>query len=915
MPIFKIQDPDTGRILRVEMDSAPTQEEAADIFASAAPSVGAMREMESRPVGQGGLGPKQPSVGNLREMESRRIGESGLGPMPPSVPEYGDSETFGAGEEKFLRAMRVLENLPEVKAKKKRMLATEARIGIPLLATAAFPPTAGAAIPEILALAGGYGAASAGGELVGQVIEGENDPRKVVGAAIRGAVPMPEGQLYGPMAAQAGANLTARYLEEGKITPGGAALDIGIPGTIAGVGSVGRGIGELAAQVEQGAGRARQIEAIAPGLVPTVGQVYRSAAPVEQRIASQTSGGGQLRNQIQQQADLMVAEINRIRGMNAPAPVSETVNRLAQFMGIDDATNLANRLAEEQNINRAIRETASEVKRVALVEAQQEAEQGIARFVQDRLVGPGTLPAYRAVQSGERMSAAANQLRSGIRDEANRLYAPARDVQGLNRFELNYPVPNSTGTGTTSISQQADDLMLRIPQIHSAGLESLRRLINTRGLVSHNELKEVRSQLYDFADYSGEALGTRTQAQVRDLIGTLNRSIADQAPMVLGPAEAAAIQAGDRFYAVHRPMLDAYAVKRLFARQTQKTGQGTEAAVSGILAQGLDAPEISNLLRLRESLQARGVPVPSTASTFADIRAGILEKYIDPATSNIRPNAFEEMAADLAKIERQTPGSLSRLGFGSQDQLRDFIVFLRASRNARSQDATEQLLQQGVPGWTLISAALDAVPNVRTAETLKTYLQRRASAGNPEAIQIQQQIRARALEELFITQNNAAGMRGSVVGIRKALDQIDNPDRRRVLQTLLGDQLINIIETQFVPGLRLINESGVSAGRSGSTTGGQAIQQGVETVERMGTAASTGDAGGLVKTVVGSLYRNGKYWALANLFAGGAGSAGLTTRAGQLRRMERILTAPGTPAERAIQQSIEAAMQPEPSPE
>jgi hypothetical protein len=70
MPIFKIQDPDTGRTLRVEMDSAPTQEDAEEIFASAPPSVGAMREMESRPVGQGGLGPKQRSIGELREMES-----------------------------------------------------------------------------------------------------------------------------------------------------------------------------------------------------------------------------------------------------------------------------------------------------------------------------------------------------------------------------------------------------------------------------------------------------------------------------------------------------------------------------------------------------------------------------------------------------------------------------------------------------------------------------------------------------------------------------------------------------------------------------------------------------------------------------------------------------------------------------
>ena len=75
-------------------------------------------------------------------------------------------------------------------------------------------------------------------------------------------------------------------------------------------------------------------------------------------------------------------------------------------------------------------------------------------------------------------------------------------------------------------------------------------------------------------------------------------------------------------------------------------------------------------------------------------------------------------------------------------------------------------------------------------------------------------------------------------------------------------------------------------------------------------------------SAVSTLFRNRKYNALANLMAGGAGSAGLRTRAGQLRAWDRILNAPGTTGERAINSSIREALretieeqQQEPSPE
>lgn len=916
MPIFKIQDPDTGRTLRVEMDSAPTQADAEEIFASAPPSVGAMREMESRPVGQGGLGPKQPSIGELREMESRPMGQGGLGPkasMADIEQEYEQRLKPKSEEERQVQAT-------------KGFVRYAPAIAAPML----FPPAAGATLPGLVGLGGGYAAISAAGETAGQMMEGERDPSKVWAAAIRGAVPMPAGRIVAPMATQAAANLTARYVEEGGITPGGAALDIGIPTTIATIGRAGKAVGGMADALGKASKKASDIERM--GAQATVGQAFESMAAFEQRTAAKI-GGEALRDRIQRQQDRVIAEINKLRGGSGlEDKTQDIVLSTARFLGLEDAQNLAGKVSAIDDIDTALLRTADEAQKQFLMRAKLQAESELGTFVQNSLMKGPTIKPYQAVSAGTRMENLAEDLKRGLSNKAEQIYAPAKGVVDNPVFSLQQSVPDPRGGGATTIETHARELLSEIPDIPAGGLSELKKLLGRKTTVpappsmnptapltvsvmqpaSHNELRGVIRELYDFADSSGEALKSVGQRKIQQLIETMKRSIDTEAPTVLGAKAAQAISDGNAFYAQNRPLLDSYAVKRLFASDTMRTGQGAESAVRGISAQGLDAPEIKNLLTAHETLKKSGAVVPSLDTVFSDIRAGIVSPYVDKLTGNFQQGAFEDLAKLLSGIESQTPGTLTKLGFGSRKELNDFIGLLRASKDA-GPEATEKLLRSGIPGWTLISASLDSMPNVRTANALKNHLQKEAASGNVMAQEAQQKITSKALEDLLVmtTKGNRR------LNLEQALNTLKDPKQRETLRSLVGDRLLRILDTQFQPGLKVMSETEQLAGRAGTTVGGAAVEQSVQSAESFLSQLTTGKFGRAIQTAIDALYRNTKYKVLADWMAAGAGSTGLKSKAGTLRSMERILTAPGTASERAIQQSIKSAMeqQQEPSPE
>jgi hypothetical protein len=865
-------------------------------------SVGELRRRE----GQEGLGGSVESNGGvrLREMESRPVrsfmlGRGGVGPATVG------SKMSVEDIEKEYQVRKASEESD------RRLAATAAKVGIPLAAAVAFPPAAGATIPELLALTGGYSLAGAGGELVGQVIEGKNEPSKVLGAAVRSANVNPVGQIVRPMATQAAANLTARYVEEGGITPGGAALDVGFPALLGTLGAAGRSLRGGADVLEEGAKRAGFIERMAKGLRATVGQAFPELAAFEQRMSAKTSGGRKLAGQLEEQQRLLVDELNRIKGGESGG-VQDVANRLGKVFGVEEGNTLANQLQGINDIERALEKVRGTAQEQVLRQASNDAIDQLSARAQKALVG-GPAPVYRAVQSGEQFETLAESLKSGLQNKANQIYAPANKYGDDAIFTLD---PDIQALGKKLLGQ--------IPDINASGLGSFKDLLSRRvtvparasmdptapmtvsevDKVTHNELKGVIKELFDFADTAGEAIGTRGQSQVRELAKKISQSTSDQVQKLLPTDAANAVVQGNQFYAQNRPLLDAYAVRKLFAPDTMRTGQGAEAAVSGIRRQGLDAPEIANLLKAHESLKASGAVVPRIDPILSNIRSGILSEFVDPVTGAIQPKSFEGLAERLLEIERQTPGSLSKLKFGSTGELSDFVMFLRKNKDLAGPEATEKLLRTGTPGFTVVSTALDMAPNVQTAKTMMNYLQRQAATGNAAAVDALQGVRARAIEELMLT--TAGGTRQFSIG--RALNELADPVRRAQIEAIIGPRLINTIDTQFGPGLRVMAESERAAGRAGTTVGGAQIEELISGTERGAANLASGRPGTALLSAVSTLFRNRKYNALANLMAGGAGSAGLRTRAGQLRAWDRILNAPGTTGERAINSSIREAL-------
>jgi len=890
-------------------------------------SVGELRRRE----GQEGLGGSVESDGGvrLREMESRPVrsfmlGRGGIGPATVG------SKMSVEDIEKEYQVRKASEESD------RRLAATAAKVGIPLAAAVAFPPAAGATIPELLALTGGYSLAGAGGELVGQVIEGKNEPSKVLGAAVRSANVNPVGQIVRPMAAQAAGNLTARYLEEDGITPGGAAMDVGVPALLGTLGAAGRSLGGGADVLEEGAKRAGFIERMAKGLRATVGQAFPELAAFEQRMGAKTSGGRKLAGQLEEQQRLLIDELNRIKGGESGG-VQDVANRLGKVFGVEEGNTLANQLQGINDIERALEKVRGTAQEQVLRQASNDAIDQLSARAQKALIG-GPAPVYRAVQSGEQFEALAESLKKGLQNKAEQIYAPAKGVVDNPVFSLQQSVPDPRGGGATTIETHARELLSEIPDIPAGGLSELKKLLGRKTTVpappsmnptapltvsvmqpaSHNELRGVIRELYDFADSSGEALKSVGQRKIQQLIETMKRSIDTEAPTVLGAKAAQAISDGNAFYAQNRPLLDSYAVKRLFASDTMRTGQGAEAAVSGIRRQGLDAPEIANLLKAHESLKASGAVVPSIKPILSNLRAGIISEFVDPQTGGILQDGLQGLSKRLLEIERQTPGSLTKLGFGSTGELSDFVMFLRKNKDLAGPEATEKLLRTGTPGFTVVSTALDMAPNVQTAKTMMNYLQRQALAGNAAAVDALQGVRARAIEELLLT--TSGGTRQ--FSLASSLNELADPVRRDQIEAIIGPDLIKTIDTQLVPGMRVMAESERAAGRAGTTVGGAQIEELISGTERGAANLASGRPGAAMLAAIYTLFRNRKYNALANLMAGGAGSTGLRTKAGKLRAWDRILNAPGTTGERAINSSIREALretieeqQQEPSPE
>ena len=775
------------------------------------------------------------------------------------------------------------------------------RYGVPLAVGMATGPVGGlAALARTAAITGGAsGLGEVGAQTVENVAEGqEYRPGEIIGATVRGAAPVFKGPAA--LAKTVGGSGIAGLL-------GGAA-----EGKVTGVGSGAKefAYGALPAGLLQGAGtmlganrqrltggiiRSQDIERIAPGQIKaTFGQAFPEFAGLEARVASQT-GSQELNQQLLDQSRAVANAVQRITGIPAEAH-SDLVSRVAQTIGGLSPETGARLKNEAQGVNdaflaveRARSEAQKSVAQDALAEAQQSFQKAVEMETLKGGMRTGAVSPYQAVAAGTRIEEIGKKAKEVIQTEARRLYGPANAVEDVPAFDL------FAGVGDKmSFADRANDILNKIPGISTSTLTDVRKIlgrkrtvaapysadptapltVSTPQLATFKEIQEIRNELYDFADFSGEAIGSKAQAEIRRLAGSLSDTVTDQAPRTLGQEVANSINAGEEFYGATRPKLDVFGVKRAFIPQTMERGQMGQAAVGGVSAQGVQAPEFANLEDLFSTLQKRGVEgAPSMQPVIDDIRSGIVDRSIDKATGLFNLN---QLASDLNNIAQQGGSGLQKLGFGNTQELNRFVRYMQNldPAQAKGPEIVLDLLKSGTPaGFAVASRAVQMLPDLATVDSVLKSLEKQAVKGSKAAGETLLNIRAREIENILL-EASKTGPKPNL----GSLIELTNPEMRGKVELIIGPKLLKTIDDVFMPGFRVMETAREAAGMAGSTVRGAAV-------ERLGKAALEAPiqmaSGDLVKPAVNLASKLGStlgyaYW--SRVLAKGAGVSGLRDR-------------------------------------
>jgi hypothetical protein len=779
------------------------------------------------------------------------------------------------------------------------------RYGVPVVAGIA---TGGASIPaQIAAGATAAGLGEAGAQTVENVAEGkEYRPREILGATVRGAAPVFKGA-YGLPKTIGAAGLAGGLggLAEGKGPLKEAGIQAGAVGALGTIGKVAGGLGDF---FQSGASRAADIERIGPGVRATVGQAFPEFAGLESRVASQT-GSQELTQQLSDQANAVARAVQTSAGVPAET-YSDLTRRIATTLGNlgpDTSARLANEAQSVNSAFAAVEKARTAVQKDLAQDALAEAQQSFQKAVEiETLKGgmkAGAVTPYQVIPAGQRIEGVANQAKEAIRTEARRLYGPANAVEDVPAFDL------FTGVGNQpSFADRANDILRRIPDISTSTLADVRKILGRKTTVAapysadptapltvsipqkatFKEIQGIRDELYDFADYSGEAIGNKAQAEIRRLAGSLSDTVTDQAPRTLGQDVADSIKAGEEFYGATRPKLDVFGVKRAFAPETMERGQMGQAVVGGVKAQGVQAPEFANLESLVQTLQNRKVAnAPSMQPIIDDIRSGIVDRSIDKATGEIN---LMTLASDLNNIAQQGGSGLQKLGFGTTQELNRFVRYMQNldPATAKGPEVVLDLLKSGTPaGFAVASRAVKTLPDVATVDSVMSALERQAVGGSKVAQETLTNIRAKEIEDLLLK----ASSQGQVPNLG-SITELADKDLRANVERILGRNLVNLVDTQFMPGFRIMEQSRQAAGLAGSTVRGAALERVGRSVAQAPVEVAGGKAQQGVQNMLGNVAAAIGYGTLAKVFSKGVGVTGLRKKQDFVNFLQKVAEKP-----------------------
>lgn len=771
------------------------------------------------------------------------------------------------------------------------------RYGVPIAAGLAAGPLG---IPAMIGIGATSAAAGeAGAQAIEKELEGkEYRPGEIGGAAIRGAVPFIKGAPVSTTALSGLGGLLGGAAE-GKVTGFGS----GLRETVLGAAPIGAlqaaGAASKAASdyLSGGIRRAADVEQIGPGVRATVGQAFPEFAGLESRVASQT-GSQELRQQLQDQSKAIASAVQNVMGVpaeNYPDLVSRISRTIGGF-GPETAARLAN---EAQNVNSAFAavekaRTAAQksLAQDALAEAQQAFQKAVEVETLKGGIRGGGVRQFQSAIMGREAEDILDTTRNAFRSHAEGLYGPVKKFENTPAFNLGQPA----GQNLPSVEDEILGLMNKYPALKTGQqsavftpyLRKLEEILSAKTPASLNDLRAIRDQLYDASDIAGQAFGKSTQRDIRNVANRITQTIDSQAPQYLGQAEADALRTANKFYSEFRPRFDEFGVIQAFKPGTMETAQMADLYTGRVARQGTETPAFQNASSLLQDLQSAkvaGVPAPSKLSDIT--RAGIVDRSIDPATGAID---LTKLASDLNNIAKQGGGGLQQLGFGTTQELNRFVKYVQDldPAKAKGPEAVLELLKTGTPaGFSVASAAVRRLPDVATVDSVMQTLQRQAVGGSKQAAEALTQIRAREIEDLLLK----ASSEGRVANLG-SLTELADPAMRDNVERILGKNLMGLVDSQFIPGFRVIEEARQAAGMAGSTVRGAAIERVGRAVAQAPTQIAAGDVKQGIQNMLGNAAAALGYNVVAKVFAKGAGVSGLRKRQDFVNFLEQIAKKP-----------------------
>jgi hypothetical protein len=678
------------------------------------------------------------------------------------------------------------------------------------------------------------------------------------------------------------------------------------------------------------------------GITPLFSDVWPEAAAFAQRAQSKISSGTlrQLEDAQLQEIEQAALRIGGVEGVGQPGDVKRVYQDAVALLGLNKVQDITGNSKDfssaTQALNGAVEEAKSYAKQLSKAEQEAYSANSAQRIADteaayNNFVEGLGVKTEREIQSklGPRIASAETRATesafpSGVpraADTAQRgfqiqdlITQPAEGKPpGLKQitddfFEQQYgsiPVadrvfkPNiPIGDTGVSLIDKARELKASIPKTGMPGLEDIIRgamrtekvpIGGTGGMASRDvisnfslgELREVRRNIENWA-YSKEAYGTPAKAKAKEFSNYITTMINEQAPQVFQPQIAQQLLDTNKKYAQVRQLWENPLVESAFAGVKATPEKMLERIGASVVKSGASASDYRGITDLMDNLKAIGVEGVPDRSEINNL----VQQYI--ATKSLGANGKldnQKLLGYLNGIERTSPGSMKKLGFGDIADLENFDVVKglvnRSTNQAGDVDYRNLLTKLSVmgsedpsklkalglgtiqdidslnriaanmgeeastaakarefaksdtlAGYQVSERILGLLDDSKDIKSVMSALQEQVVSGSTpqlrkQASQALVNTRASAVEDLLFGRT-AEGVSGGArnLDFQRLKDTLKDRAARERYTDILGSNLISKIENELMPGLEIINQRKQTAGGAGQSVGGTAIEKG-----------------------------------------------------------------------------------------